>query len=199
MYQAAETTRPPMDGGSVQFLYLAESRLGEKHKQPVPSHAHQVADPSCAKNSMQEQQAGLDCVQKDGDTCLRYQHVPLYSPSFSLNTYLNKKFFFFNLILTDSGKYEKVRSANKLVKRCLHLLLGINNWFSIELQSGMVNASERSLYTWMPRLEYAHRRGIFWTIEQPSSSVLPLFPELKARSFILYTSNNIFELSRRNI
>ena len=38
----------------------------------------------------------------------------------------------------------------------------------------------RSTQVTHPRLEYAHRRKIYWTIEQPSSSVLIHFPELEA-------------------
>lgn len=31
-----------------------------------------------------------------------------------------------------------------------------------------------------PRLEYLHRKGVYWTIEQPASSILPYLPDLEA-------------------
>lgn len=41
-------------------------------------------------------------------------------------------------------------------------------------------ATDLRLSSFEPRMEYLHRKGVYWTIEQPASSVLALLPNLEA-------------------
>ena len=78
---------------------------------------------------------------------------------------------------------KSVKMANRLVRRVCYLFLGFHREFLHVCvcwiyQVVVVSCSAR-LCSYQLRLEYAHRKKISWTIEQPANSLLPYYRPLE--------------------
>ena len=86
-----------------------------------------------------------------------------------------------------SKKLKSVRRTNRLVRRVCYLFLGSSIVVVTTLAFGFNDdIAMFSSYTHCseivyspPRLEYIHRKKAFWAIEQPASSLLPLYAPLE--------------------
>lgn len=95
-------------------------------------------------------------------------------------------------------RVRSVRSTNRLVRRLCFLWLGYNHpivfsftsnsWYDLLPNVNWHKSGEcfGDSYLWL-RLEYCRKKGIFWIIEQPASSLLPLYKPLEV-SFVVATS-----------